>query len=99
MRQKRDVIATLLKGGRPDLARVVAGPFGIRDPDVDEIGKFWVVTRPRPTSEMVDILFETNVTGMMLQARGGLEPSDLAGVFKSKAKATDMAKRLIEERG
>ena len=34
--------------------------------------KFWVVTEPSGISELVDILFETTIDGLMFQMRGGL---------------------------
>jgi len=65
----------------------------------DEIGKFWVVTAPlSEESTIPDILFETNIAGLMNQAKGGLDPHDVLGIFKhgSEQKAAAMAKRVLK---
>jgi len=61
----------------------------------DEVGKFWVVTRATKESTLDDILFEMDVFGMMLQAKGGLDKNDILGIFKDKKKATTLASKEL----
>lgn len=65
---------------------------------VDEIGKFWVVVRPTQDSELSDTLFETDVAGVALLGRGGLEPKSIMGIFSKEAKAKKMAEEALEQR-
>jgi len=62
---------------------------------VDEIGKFWVVTKPTKNSELVDILFETDLFGFVLQMKGGLKEDEVLGFYKNKEKAKKMAEKLL----
>lgn len=65
----------------------------------DQIGKFWVVTYPTGQSEMGDICFEANVQDLMLMSRGGLNPNEIQGIFKSQGPATALAKQLLSKQG
>jgi hypothetical protein len=64
----------------------------------DEIGKVWVVTAPTEVSELGDILFESRIGEMMLQARGGLDPDDVLMVTKNKSKANAYAQKVVANR-
>lgn len=61
----------------------------------DDIGKFTVVTKASKDSEMADIMFESDVMGMMRQAKGGLKDSDIVMITKDKSKAEKMVKKLL----
>jgi hypothetical protein len=65
----------------------------------DYVGKFWVVTKPTEDSELIDILFFSDIGGMMLQAKGGLAREDIVGLYpkKDKDKAEKHAKDLLEK--
>lgn len=64
----------------------------------DEIGKFWVVTKPQSKdATLEDILFESSVMYFANQIRGGLNEADVRGLFYSKPKATKLAKSLLKE--
>lgn len=63
---------------------------------VDEIGKFWVVTKPTKNSELVDILFETDLFGFVLQMKGGLKEDEVLGFYKNKEKAKKMAEKILQ---
>jgi hypothetical protein len=65
----------------------------------DEIGTFYCVTKPTPVSGLIDIMFETNIPGMMIQSKGGLEARQIYGLYKDENKATSVAKKLLEQRG
>ena len=39
--------------------------------------KFWIVTKPTKHSTVLDICFKTDAQGLILQARGGLDPEDI----------------------
>lgn len=65
----------------------------------DEIGKFWVVTKPTPVSLLIDIVFESDVLGFANQVRGGLdEKNEVYGIYKNKDKAETIGKRLLKDR-
>jgi hypothetical protein len=64
---------------------------------VDEIGKFWVVTKPTKYSELVDIFFKTDLFGFVLQMKGGLKENEIVGVYKNEGKAKKEAERLLSE--
>lgn len=63
---------------------------------IDELGKFYVVTRPTHHSTLNDIMFEADIPRMYLQFRGGLLLEEILGLYKSKAKAKKAAKDLIK---
>lgn len=64
----------------------------------DQVGKFWVVTKPSKSSTLIDILFEADVAYMLLQAKGGLKAEDIEGLYKSKQEATTVAEKLLKTR-
>ena len=68
-------------------------------PEVDEIGKFWVVTNANSSSELLDVCFETNLGGLMRQALGGLDAIQIQGVYAydNEDEALLHAQRLIDE--
>jgi hypothetical protein len=66
---------------------------------VDDIGTFWVVTKPTGVSILIDILFETTIKEIMIQCRGGLETGDIIMMTKDENKAKEVAKKLLEQRG
>lgn len=64
---------------------------------VDEIGNFFVVTKPTKDSEICDILFETNIKGMMKQSLGGLKSNDILLITKNADEANEFAEFLLEK--
>lgn len=63
----------------------------------DEVGKFWVVLFATPESELVDILFESDIFDIMIMAKGGLRPNDILAIFKNKVKAKKYAEDYLNE--
>ena len=61
----------------------------------DEIGKFWVVTWPKPSSELEDVLFQVDVFGFANQVRGGLEKSEVAMLTKNQSEAKSFAEKVL----
>ena len=61
----------------------------------DEVGEFWVVTTPTKDSELGDICFKADIKRIILQAKGGLESSEIKGIFKGQATAKNYAKKLL----
>jgi len=61
----------------------------------DEIGKFWVLTKPSSGSTLDDILFEADIMYMKNQFEGGLEGSQIVGFYKNETKAKKKAEKLI----
>ena len=63
----------------------------------DEVGRFWVVTKPTENSTLTDILFDADVFDMALQMLGGLKGESIVGVYKNKGKAAKIAKGLLKK--
>ena len=64
---------------------------------IDEVGKFWVVTKPSPHSEIQDIVFQTDIFGMYRQFLGGLHQAEIYGFYKTKTKAMNVGKKLLQQ--
>ena len=56
-------------------------------PDVDEVGKFFIVEKPTKDSEMVDVVYELSLPEFALQIKGGLDVKNILGVYKQKSDA------------
>lgn len=59
------------------------------------IEKLWVVVRPGRLSEFADVCFETDVKGLALQFKGGLEPEEIHAVYTSMNEAQREAERIL----
>jgi hypothetical protein len=65
---------------------------------VDEIGKFFVVEKPKSKNDKVDdIMFESTVTYFANQVRGGLDEKTILGIYKDKMSAKNRASEAIKE--
>lgn len=65
---------------------------------VDEIGKFFVVEKPKSKNDKVeDIVFESTVTYFANQVRGGLDEKTVLGIYKDKMSAKNRASEAIKE--
>jgi hypothetical protein len=53
----------------------------------DDIGKFFIVTKPKQKSTIDDIVFESDVFHFANQIRGGLKFEDVTGIYKQKSDA------------
>ena len=62
------------------------------------INKFWVVTKPTRKSELVDILFNSDIKGMQNQFLGGLTESEIVGMYSTKSEAEKIARKLLAKR-
>ena len=68
-------------------------------PEVDEIGAFWVVEKPTLNSTINDVCFECkDVAYFANQVKGGLDPTDIKGIFTKEAKAKKLAEKLLKAR-
>ena len=56
---------------------------------------FWVVTKPSPVSEVVDICFPCTIERLMLQVRGGLKEEEIVAVYADESEAQRAAARLL----
>jgi len=65
---------------------------------VDEVKPFYVVEYPTRDAQLIDILFECDPLGLMLQHQGGLEINHVAGFFTNKARAKKFAEKLLKEK-
>ncbi len=64
---------------------------------VDEIGKFFVVEKPKRKDDKVDdIVFESTVAYFANQVRGGLNEKDVLGIYKQKSDARRAATEAIK---
>ena len=63
----------------------------------DEVGKFYVVTKPTKISLLTDILFQTDIIGMFNQVRGGLKESEIHGFYKKEKIAKAAALALLNQ--
>jgi hypothetical protein len=57
--------------------------------------QFWVVLKPWPTSEPVDLCFASTFGKLMHQVRGGLTNDEIAGIYLDEKDATKAAMRLL----
>ena len=71
-------------------------PQALKPDGPDEVGRFWVVTYPRRSSELGDVCFETDVWGLVNQIRGGLAPEMVVGIYRARETAEAAAEALLE---
>lgn len=65
---------------------------------VDEIGKFFVVEKPKSKGDTIeDLVFESTVTYFANQVRGGLDEKSVLGIYKQKSDARRAATEAIKE--
>ena len=57
-----------------------------------EIKDFWVVTTATKDSELVDVMFRTDIKKMALQFAGGLQTHEIIGLYTEEAEALIKAK-------
>ena len=61
--------------------------------------RFWVVTRPSAVSDVNDICFESDLRGLTLQVRGGLDLGENVAIYDDHDEAVEDAKnRLLVRR-
>ena len=64
---------------------------------VDEIGKFFVVEKPKSKGDTIeDLVFESTVLYFANQVRGGLNEKDVLGIYKQKSDARRAATEAIK---
>jgi hypothetical protein len=61
--------------------------------------KFWVVTKPNNNSQLIDILFNTDMKIMELQFKGGESDKEIIGIFTAKNETEKVAKMAILKAG
>jgi len=59
--------------------------------------RFYVVTNPTPRSCVADICFETNLTGLELQFKGGLTADKIHGIYTDRNAAITAAQVLLQK--
>jgi hypothetical protein len=64
-----------------------------------KVNKFWVVTKPRKNSELIDILFHADMKRMELQFKGGVSGKEIIGIFTTKNEAEKVAKMALLNAG
>ena len=63
-------------------------------PKLEKI-KMWMVILPVKNSQFIDVVFETNLEGLILQILGGLAGSAIYGIYDNKTKAEDAGRLLM----
>ena len=64
---------------------------------VDEVGKFFVVEKPKKNSEIEDVVWECDLPMFALQVKGGLEVKNILGVYKQKSDARKAGTEALKE--
>jgi hypothetical protein len=64
-----------------------------------KIDRFWLVCKPSAFSELADICFETDIGGLYLQFKGGLDPSEILAVYTNREEAQAEAERILSTYG
>jgi predicted ATP-dependent endonuclease of OLD family len=65
---------------------------------VDEVGKFFVVTKPDTKSTKEDILFDADAFKFAEKIKGGLKFENVLGMFKNKSDANRVATEALKSR-
>jgi hypothetical protein len=65
---------------------------------VDEVGKFFVVTKPDTKSNKEKIMFEADAFKFADKIKGGLKFENVLGMYKNKAEANKAAAVALKER-
>ena len=65
---------------------------------VDEVGKFFVVTKPDTKSTKEDILFDADAFKFADKIKGGLKFENVLGMFKNKSDASRTATEALKAR-
>jgi hypothetical protein len=65
---------------------------------IDEIGEFWVVTKPNTKSNAEDLFFEIDIFGLVNKLKGELNSKDIMGIYIKRGEAARRAKELIKQR-
>jgi hypothetical protein len=66
---------------------------------ITSIDPFWIVTKATPRSELADILFQTTLTALALQYRGGLDPATILLMTDDREAAHDRAVSELQRAG
>jgi len=64
---------------------------------IDQVGVFWVVTKPTKDSTLGDILFESDIIYLANQIRGGLTEREIFGFYIDGGEAEKVAKDLLKK--
>ena len=64
-----------------------------------DVPSFWVVTNPTKDSTHADVVFETDLNGMIKQIGGGLRERDIARIYKNEKIAKVMGHKLLHAQG
>lgn len=65
--------------------------------EFDEVGTFWVVTKPTEDSTLADCCFSSTIDNIVVQKQGGLTQAEIVGFFTDKGRAEAKAKQLMDE--
>ena len=66
---------------------------------MSKVQNFWVVTKLKKRSTLVDILFCADIKRMELQCKGGLSRGEIIGTFTTKNEAEKVAKMALLKAG
>ena len=63
-----------------------------------KVTKFWIVTKPTPVSELVDICFKCDLARLQGQFAAGLKADNIHGMYTKQKEAEDIARWLLHLR-
>jgi len=64
-----------------------------------ERSEFWVITKPKINSQLIDILFHADMKRMKSQYKGDLSGKIIIGIFTTKNEAEKVAKMALLKAG
>lgn len=62
---------------------------------IDSTTRFWVTTEPTAVSVIGDILFQTDLAGLALQVKGGLDLAADVALYDNEEEAREDARRRL----
>ena len=65
---------------------------------IDKTSPLWVVVKPEAQAVLEDVVFETTLSGLRNQFKGGLEPTDIIMVTDNKEEAIELAHEMLNIR-
>ena len=94
MKKLIDLLRENLEEETMDIKEAITKDYDV----VDEVGKFFVVTKPDTKSTKEDILFNADAFTFADKIKGGLKFENVLGMFKNKSDASRTATEALKAR-
>ena len=75
-----------------ETSEITAKSLGIKD----DIGKFYLVVKPKTGNKIEDIMSETTIFSFAKKVTGGLKIEDIAGIFTNRSDAKYEATQIMK---